>query len=414
MVLLPGFLVRMLRRGKYRYKFGQRLAFYSPEVRTRLSSKAWIWIHAVSVGEVLIALKLIRNMKAADPALNIVLSATTSTGFTLANQEKDIEVIYHPVDFFWMARRAIRLIRPKQLILVEAEVWPNLVWEAKRSGASVTLVNARLSQRSERRYRTFRAILAPLFQTLDAICVQEPSDIQRWTILGARSNQLHLTGSIKFDDAEKNYPAVRDFRPLLLSLGCPADARILLGGSTHAGEEEILGKVFYSIRKVLPHVFLLIAPRHTERIPEVLEELRSCGLHPILRSAEQAFSADIDCIVIDSTGELKDWYHYADAVFIGKSLTAKGGQNPAEAVAAGKPVTFGPEMQNFQAFTRMLLAANGAVVSHNEKELEENLFRMLSDRSWVESIRTNAATCMSHHRGATQRTAQILRKFRSH
>ncbi len=410
-VLLPGFLIRMLRRGNYQHQFGQRFAFYSSRIRSHLASRSWIWVHAVSVGEVLIALKLIRQMKAEDPTHNFLLSITTSTGFALASQERDLEVIYHPLDFFWIVRRAVRLIRPQQLILVEAEVWPNLVWEAKRIGASVALINARLSPRSERRFRAFRWIVSPIFQTLDAICLQEPGDILRWSRLGAHEDQLYLVGSIKFDDAEKNHRPARDFQPLLHALGCPPNARILLGGSTHAGEEKILANAYLSIRKTLPHTFLLLAPRHVERSSEILEELRHCGLNPILRSAERASSPNVDCIVIDSTGELKDWYHCADAVFIGKSLTAEGGQNPAEAIAAGKPVTFGPHMQNFADLNRTLLTANGAVVSHDTRELEENLRRMLTEPTWAKSLCENAADCMAPHRGATQRTAQILRNF---
>lgn len=414
--LLPGFLMRMLHRGGYRYKFAQRFAFYSPQVHMQLSSKSWTWIHAVSVGEVLIALKLIRHVRAEDPTRNFVLSTTTSTGFALANKEASdqIEVIYNPIDFLWAARRAIRLIRPQQLILVEAEVWPNLVCEAKQYGANIVLVNARLSQRSEKRYRSFRWFVSPLFKMLDAICIQEPSDIHRWTLLGIRRDQLHLTGSIKFDDSEETSRPKRDLHALLLSLGCPHDARILLGASTHAGEEKILAKVFLSIRQIFPNTLLLIAPRHTERVPEVLEDLRSCGLNPIRRSRERATSQDIDCVVIDTTGELKDWYFCSNAVFIGKSLTARGGQNPAEAVIAGKPVTFGPNMQNFRAFTHMLLSENGAIVSHNKRELENNLLRMLSDQAWAQSICNNAANCLSRHRGATERTAQILRKIQHH
>lgn len=410
-VLLPGFFIRMLRRGNYQHQFGQRFAFYSPRVRSRLASRSWTWVHAVSVGEVLIALKLIRRMKAEEPTRDFLLSTTTSTGFALATQEQDLEVIYHPLDFFWTVRRAIRLIRPKQLILVEAEVWPNLVWEAKRVGASVALVNARLSPRSEKRFRTFRWIVSPLFQILDAICLQEPEDILRWKRLGARENQLYLIGSIKFDDAEDNHRPARDFQPLLHALGCPPNAPVLLGGSTHAGEEKILAKAYLSIRKTLPSTFLLLAPRHVERSAEILEELRQCGLNPILRSAERATSPNVDCIVIDSTGELKDWYRCADAVFIGKSLTAKGGQNPAEAIAAGKPLTFGPHMQNFSDLTRALLSVNGAVVSHNAKELEENLRRMLAEPLWAQSLCKNATDCMAAHRKATHRTSQILRNF---
>jgi|SRR6185437_1919528 len=413
-VLLPRLLIQLLERGKYGYKFGQRLALYSRAVRTRLVAlRPWIWVHAVSVGEVLIALKLIRYMEKKDPKCHFILSTTTTTGFSLAEREKGetTEVIYNPIDFFATARRAIRLVHPRQLILVEAEVWPNLIWAAKQYGATVALINARLSHRSEKCYLFFRLIIKPILRMLDTVCVQSPSDIFRWEKIGVHSARIHLTGSIKFDDARAVCRPPKDLRPLLLSMGCPRNALILLGGSTHAGEERILGRAFLAIQRVIPDTFLLIAPRHTERARGVLRDLFNCGLCPVLRSTRSFLPSRANCLVLDSVGELQDWYSCVHAVFIGKSLTAYGGQNPAEAITAGKPVTFGPHMENFSDLAQELLSVGGAVVSHNEQELQSNLLRMLKDSAWTDSLRKNAAECMRRHRGATERTGQILYKI---
>ncbi|QQY08909.1 MAG: hypothetical protein JMM76_02735 [Candidatus Xiphinematobacter sp.] len=414
-VFLPRLLVQFLGRRKCGHQFGQRLAIYSRAVQARLTTPhPRIWIHAVSVGEVLTALKLIRCMEGETPRHHFTLSTTTATGFTLAEREKSrtTEVIYNPIDFFTTVRRAVCLIRPRQLILVESEIWPNLIWEAKQYGATIALINARISPRSERRCLFFQSAVKPILHALDVVCVQNPSDILRWEKIGVHSTQIHLTGSIKFDDARAARRPPVDLRPLLLSVGCPKNALVLLGGSTHAGEEKILGRAFLAIQQVIPNTFLLIAPRHIERSRGVLKDLFNCGLYPTLRSTRLFPLGRINCLVLDSIGELRDWYSCAHAVFIGKSLTARGGQNPAEAITARKPITFGPHMENFSALTQELLSIGGAVTSHNERELQSNLLRMLSDPTWANALCKNAIECLRRHHGATERTRQVLCKIR--
>ncbi len=278
LLMLPGLIWKMLRRGKYRHKFGQRFAIYSKNVRARLANRPRTWVHAVSVGEVLIALKLIDRLRERDPTRAFVLSTTTSTGFALTTKHRSdwLEPIYNPLDFILFTRRAIALIRPTQLILVEAEVWPNLVAGVRATGATAVLVNARLSPRSESRYRRARWITAPIFNSLDAICVPDPEDIDRWQTLGVRRELLHLTGSIKFDNPPQ--PPTTDFRPLLEKLGIAADTPILLGASTHSGEERLLGETLRDLRQTEPRWIYLAVPRHVERTPEIERDLESLGL----------------------------------------------------------------------------------------------------------------------------------------
>ncbi len=192
---LPGYLLKMTRRGNYREKFGQRLGFYDDKLRGHLNSKRITWMHAVSVGEVAVALKLAVRLKELDPELFCVLTTTTTTGFAFAVKESPdwIEVMYNPVDFWPITRRAFNVIRPIRLVLIEAEIWPNLVAEARRRAVPLALVNARLSPRSERRFRKFRLFVASLFRQLDLVCVPEEEDIGRWNALGVRtrSNRTH-------------------------------------------------------------------------------------------------------------------------------------------------------------------------------------------------------------------------------
>ncbi len=290
LALLPGFLFRMLKRGKYRHKFGQRFAIYSPRVRQKLSRGGWTWVHAVSVGEVLIALKLIREMKNRDPQLPVVLSTTTSTGFALASREQgeNFETIYNPIDFFWTARRAVRLIRPRRLILVEAEVWPNLTAEAKARGATLALVNARLSSRSESRYRMIRPLASAIFNQLDLLCVQEPADAKRWESLGVDARKILCTGSIKFDDQGEDSRVRRNFRQTLAELGVGESAPVILAGSTHSGEECLIGEIVIRLKQDFPNLFYVVVPRHAERWREVREQLDRLGLRVALREAKSA------------------------------------------------------------------------------------------------------------------------------
>ena len=409
--LLPSFLVRMLRRGKYRHKFGQRFAIYSPRVRQKLSAGGWIWMHAVSVGEVMIAIKLIREMKSRDPGLQVVLSTTTSTGFALASREKSdwLEPIYNPIDFYFIARRAMRLIRPKQMILVEAEIWPNLSAEAKKHGAKIALVNARLSARSESRYRLVKPFAASLFNQLDLLCVTDSHEIARWTGLGVDESKIRLTGSIKFDDSGDSASPKKDMRVVLSDFGVTADRPILLAGSTHKGEEKVLAAVYQELRAEMPELFLAVVPRHAERAREVLEDIQSLGLKTALRAGEPR---PCDCLIVNTTGELRDWYDCSTVVFVGKSLLARGGQNPAEPISAGKAVVFGPNMQNFQALTAQLLREGGAVQVDSQEALVAAIRSLLSDETARLQLAGNGMRCLQQHRGATTRTAELLEERR--
>jgi 3-deoxy-D-manno-octulosonic-acid transferase len=410
LALLPGFLFRMLRRGKYRHKFGQRFGIYSPRVREKLARGGWTWIHAVSVGEVLIAQKFIRELKRREPDLHVVLSTTTSTGFALASTEKSgwLEPIYNPVDFLWTVRRAIRLIRPRRLILVEAEVWPNLTAEAKAQGATLALVNARLSARSESRYRRVRSLVGPVFNQLDLLCVQEEADAGRWAALGVDRGKILLTGSIKFDDAEEAAPTRRDFRPVLRELGVADDAPIFLAGSTHAGEEKILGEIVLRLRAACPDLFYLVVPRHAERWRGVRDELTQLGFRVALRAGDETPVKNPDALLVNTTGELREWYDCATVVFVGKSLTAHGGQNPAEAVAAGKAVIVGPNMENFLTLVSQLVRGEGVVQVSNANDLEGTARDLLADAPKRALLAANGAKCLTSHRGATARTCEAI------
>ncbi|MDQ6654540.1 MAG: hypothetical protein M3Y80_01820 [Verrucomicrobiota bacterium] len=414
-LFLPAYLLKMRRRGNYRANFGQRFGLYAPEVRSRLACGGRTWIHAVSVGEVAIGLKLARSLRELDPAFACVLTTTTTTGYAFATAEAPewMEVLYQSLDYAPIVRRAFAAIRPKQIVLVEAEVWPNLAAIAQARGVPLALVNARLSARSERRFLRFRRVVAPTFRCLDLVCVQEASDVARWSALGVRPEVIRHVGSIKYDPAEAGSdPTIP--REVLAKLGVGSARSVFLGGSTHPGEEEILGRAFLDLRKEFPELFLIVAPRHVERTSAIRAELAAAGLRIALRSEADHANSAVDCLLLDTTGELRDWYAVATVVFIGKSLTTTGGQNPVEPILAGKPVLFGPHMENFASLARELLQAGGAIEVPDADQLALRTAELLRNPDRRSTIVQNAEPVLAHHRGATRRTAELLLALQPH
>ena len=408
LLFLPRYLVKMFRRGGYREKFGQRFGIYDRHLCARLYWKKPIWLHAVSVGEVTIALKLSRQIRALKPDQHFVLTTTTTTGFAFANKNAPdwIDVMYSPLDFWPIMRRAFESIRPTTIVLVEAEIWPNMVAEADARKIPIALVNARLSPRSERRFRTFRAFVAPTFRLLDRVCVQNAEDIAKWKVFGVDESKLTHVGSIKYDpeDVRVNPKVACE---TLAGFGLEMRT-VIFGGSTHAGEEKILGEVFRALRRDFVDLLLVVAPRHTERTAEVQRELTEMDFQVALRSQPPAIDPFLNCLLIDTTGELRDWYGVATLVFIGKSLLARGGQNPAEAILAGKPVVFGPHMENFAALAKSLIEQNGAIQVNSPTDLRRMITHLLANPDEREKIVENARRVLETHRGATVRTAQLV------
>jgi 3-deoxy-D-manno-octulosonic-acid transferase len=408
LIFLPGYFAKMIRRGGYREKFGQRVGIYDAEVRNRLSNQRSTWLHAVSVGEVNVALKLASALRVLEPDLHCVLTTTTTTGFALACKTAPpwIEVMYTPLDYWPIMRRAFSVIRPARIVLVEAEVWPNLAAAAHARRIPLALVNARLSSRSERRYRRFRFFIAPTFRLLDLVCAPERRDVERWAALGVPRNRIRVTGSIKFDpDVQAQSHTVGASVPDAFSPG----SLVLFGGSTHRGEEEILVRIFLRLRQQFPSLRLFIAPRHVERLQEIRAHLGVLPLRVTLASeALIGGSADTDCMLLDTTGELQRWYGIATVVFVGKSLTAHGGQNPVEPILAGKPVVFGPHMENFAALAKTLVSNNGVTQVSDADSLERAFAELLRDSKARQRLVQNAYAALSQHKGGTARTATLV------
>ena len=413
---LPGYFAKMVRRGGYREKFQQRLGIYDRELQARLRDKRSTWFHAVSVGEVNIALRLASALRVLEPNLHCALTTTTTTGFVLAKQNAPrwIEVMYTPVDYWPIMRSAFSAIQPVRIVLVEAEVWPNLAAQAHTRRVPLVLVNARLSRRSERRYRQFRFFVAPTFRLLDLVCVPEREDTDRWAALGVLRDRIRVTGSIKFDpDVRTKSHTAAAFVSDALSLAA-SECLVLFGGSTHPGEEEILAKVFVCLRQRFPSLRLFIAPRHVERLREIRAQLTALGMRIALASdTRTGWRDDVDCVLLDTTGDLQCWYDVATVVFVGKSLTSHGGQNPVEPILAGKPVVFGPHMENFAKLAKALVAKTGALEVRDIDSLQRAIAELLSDSAARERLVQNARAVLSTHEGATARAAALVHELKS-
>jgi len=410
----PYYFVRMRRRGSWQKDFGQRFGKYDSKLKQALTNRQVLWTHAVSVGEVNVCTQLIRALEPRMPNLKILVSTTTTTG--MAELEKKlpnhISKIYYPVDRRSVVARAFATIHPEAIVLVEAEIWPNFLWRARALRTPVFLVNARLSERSYRRYRRFGFLFRPLFASFTAVGAQNHEDAARLQALGCRPQAIHVVGSLKFDTAIIHERRSLDVPAMLSQLGVPAEARLLVGGSTHQGEDGVLAEQFLRLRARFPDLFLVLVPRHFERCREVGRELSARGVKFAFRSEigihTQYRAGQLDCLLVNTTGELKHFYRQATVIFIGKSLQAEGGQNPIEPGALGKAMVFGPNMQNFADVVRNFIEQDAAVQVRNAEELEKVLADLLADSARRERLGRNALNVVHENLGAIDRTAAMI------
>jgi len=418
-LLSPLFLYKMWKRGKYRENFWQRFGFYSADARERLAHKKGprCWIQAVSVGEVNVALLFIGALQRKFPDLRIIVTTTTSTGYALAYERlpQEVELLYFPQDFPWSVHRAYDLIQPDFIVLMESELWPNHIWMAARRNVPLFLVNGRMSLRSEQRYKRLRGLSSQVFDKLALVCAQSPEDADNFAALGVPRDRVHMTGNMKYDvsmphaDVQKVDPV-----QLLKQIGISPAQPILVAGSTHPGEEEILFDVFTDLQARFPRLFLVLVPRHVERTREVTDIARRKQIKFVLRSEinsrlEQT-AKPYDCLIVNTTGELKWFYKIATAIFVGKSLVGQGGQNIVEAAASGHPVIFGPNMQNFRAIAGEFVAAGACVQVPDAAALRRAVEELLKTPDHRQAIAAAAHRVIEANVGATTRSVELIEK----
>jgi len=413
---VPYYFLRLWRRGNWRGGFLQRFGKYSAKVKQSITNSHVLWLHAVSVGEVNICTQLIRALEPRAPNLKIVVSTTTTTGMGELKRKlpSHITKIYYPIDFRKSVHRAFSTLHPEMVVMVEAEIWPNFLWQARRRHVPVFLVNARLSNRSYRGYRFFSFLFRPLFASFAGVGVASEADGARLIKLGCRPEAIQVVGNLKFDAAKLDERRLLDVPALLRQLGVPPGARLLVGGSTHAGEEALLAEQFLRLRRKFPDLFLVLVPRHFERGKAVGKELAARGVKFIYRSEvlarTQRTPGSLQCLLVNTTGELKYFYEHAAVIFIGKSLTAHGGQNPIEPGALGRAMVFGPNMQNFAAIAASFVSEKGAIQVPDAAELAKTIEALLANDSLREELGRNARRVVQQNRGAIDRTVDMILK----
>jgi 3-deoxy-D-manno-octulosonic-acid transferase len=411
----PYFTYLIWRRQPFWERLGERLGHYPKEVKEWLKRPDRpVWIHAVSVGEVLLARVLVRELRRHRPNLRIFLTVGTPTGRRVAEPLLDDKtcLVYGPTDFYYSMMRAFRRVRPKALILVENEIWPNMLWRAKKMGIPVCLVNSRLSRRNRRLFRAARTFVRPVLQAFDWIGVQSEEDLGRFAIAGFPENRLHLMGSMKYDVADLASDNPGKGWEIRKMAGWDQGQVVILGGSTHPGEEKALADRVQALKPKHPRLRLMLVPRHVERKGEILQQLSATGLKTGLRSRlEMERGSDPDILLVDSTGELRDLYPACELVFIGKTLTGKGGQNFLEAARYGRAILAGPHMDNFQSLRREFQADKAMVVCADPAALQADLDRLLASANEREELGRRAQACFREHLGAGARHVEALLEF---
>jgi len=412
-ITFPYYLMRMLRRGGYREGFLERFGVYPAELAARIRAAPRVWVHAVSVGEVLVALRFIEEARRRGRTQAFVLSTTTSTGHALAARSlhRDDVLVYFPVDFGPVLRRVLRLARPRALVLTETELWPGAIHHCRRRGIPVVLLNGRLSGHSFKGYRRFRWFFRRVLRDIDLLCMQGQADAQRVLDLGADPARVQAVGSVKYDVAQADPESARKAWDVLRAAGFAENDPVLVGGSTWEGEEAALLDAFGTLRARYPGLRLVLAPRHVERTPQVVPELEKRRLRFVRRSALREGPASAagsqDVLLVDTTGELRHFYARATVIFVGKSLTQTGGQNPIEPAVYGRPIVVGPHMENFTEIVPQFLAADALVQVRDAAGLVAELERFLADPARREAVGRRAAAVVERQRGAFRKTLEL-------
>ncbi len=403
LVVSPVLLYRRWVHGKYRDGWGEKLWGRLPE---RDGSRPCLWLHAVSVGEVLQLRPLMKLLTAQRPGWDFVITTTTRTGLDVAKKEfSQHTVCYCPLDFSWAVRNAIARLKPSAIVLVELELWPNLVLTASRLGIPLALINGRVSEKSFRGYCRIRRLVARLLRCFDLLAIQNNEYADRLWALGAPSERLHITGSIKFDGVQVDR-ANSKTAELRQFFGLRSDEKIFIAGSTQAPEESLALDTWQSLRSEFPNLRLILVPRHKERFEEVAALVTSRGL-PLQRRSNPASTAG-DVLLLDTLGELGACWGLADIAFVGGSLTQRGGQNMLEPAAYGAAVLFGPNTWNFRDIVEQLLARDAARVVRTADELTAMVRDFLQHPAAADELGSRAKAFVATQQGAASRTVDLL------
>ncbi|MDM4018910.1 3-deoxy-D-manno-octulosonic acid transferase [Roseiconus lacunae] len=435
----PWIVYRMICHGRYRRGRCEKFFGLSPRralrMRQRLKSQSTvkqvfveqhggelqrtpkpIWIHAVSVGEVNLIGKLVETLRRQHPHSPIVVSTSTDTGYDLACQKFGSDAVFFcPLDFSWAVDRTLRNLDPVLLVLVELELWPNLIKRTRRRGVDVAVINGRLSRRSAEGYQRLSGITRPIFAGLTRVGCQDKVTAERFVDCGTGPSRLLVTGSMKFDNAPDSRDNV-DVQSRLDWAGVAAWHRVWVVGSTQDGEEAMALSIYRRLVQSFPELRLVLVPRHQERFDEVaglIDEFnfrcrrRSHQLEQESTDVARVWTSD-EVILVDTIGELRHWWGVGQLATVGGSFGDRGGQNMLEPAGYGNAVSFGPNTRNFAEIAGRLLDATAAVRCSDEADLESFVRRCLNDEPAANQLGRAAKMVVESHRGATSNTLEML------
>jgi 3-deoxy-D-manno-octulosonic-acid transferase len=414
---LPVLILYSVLSAKRRPVVLRRLGVVLPQPARRRSphSSNPIWIHALSVGEVMATVPLITALQSRYGKRPIVLSASTLAGHGIALEKLGhlVDAVFlFPYDLPFSVKRIVARIRPAMVIMLETDIWPNFLFEMQRRGVPVALANAKLSLRSLAGYRRIGAFSRPVFACFSALCCQSREDAARFSRLGISETILSVTGNLKFDQSETPL-SESDVTALRETLGIERRHLVWVAGSTHEGEEALIQQAFSAIRRETPHLILVIAPRNPERAAAVCRIFSAARLEVVTLSAmtQRVPPASVDVVVVDALGILSRLYALADVTLIGGSLIqikGIGGHNPLEPAAFAKPILFGHHMHNFREIARMLIEADGAIGVADACALQAAVAYLVKDRHRGRQMGQNARRVFDANKGAVSKTVAIL------
>jgi 3-deoxy-D-manno-octulosonic-acid transferase len=398
---------------KYRRRLRERFAFYSPSLLKAIEGSRPLWVHAVSVGELMAASPLISELMKGSSRPKILLTTVTATGNQVAKERfpQAEGIIFFPLDFRWIVKRSLRQLRPRAVVLTETELWPHFLRACGEEGIPCILVNGRISHRSFRHYRLVRPFFRTMIRNMSLFLMQTEADLSRILHLGAPPSRVKWTGNLKFDQLTGQEGGDLGLR-LKQELGIEGQSPVFIAGSTHQGEEEAALEAFLAAKEEVEELILILAPRHPERWPAVERMLDQKGVAWIRRSQLlEGRGRRGDIILLDTLGELGGMYSLGSVVFVGGSLVRTGGHNILEPAFYGVPILFGPHMENFREIADLFLRSGAAMVVQDSADLSRKVIWLLRHPEEARQMGMRARSVLEQNRGATQRTLEWLRDY---
>lgn len=406
-----GLIMRGFRNRLYWLRWGERFGFIAPEIKQ--AAPFDLWIHAVSVGEVRAAVPLVDRLISEQPDISILLTSTTPTGSEMVKLMLYDKVAhcYFPYDLGWAMRRLVRVVNAKMVLVMETEIWPNLISAVSNTDSKLVYINVRLSERSYLRYAKFRSLFQPFLEKIDYFAVQGKLDRKHLELLGVPSEKISETGSIKFDVSVPH--SLRESAEVTRRM-LGQDRLIWIAGSTRENEEGRILSVYKLLKEEFPSLLLVLVPRHPERFDYIARKIQRRDLVVVRRTDSAVdIASDVDVYLGDTIGELSLMYASSDVAFVGGSLEPLGGQNILEPCALGVPVVFGPHMFNFPDISRWTIKEGAGQMVQNSKELEQAVGELLRNPSLRDEMGGNGLAFIEAHRGALDKSHTLLQSLKA-